>query len=339
MEKTKTRKQSIGKALILAILLCSMLVPYTTTAEEGPPSGSTVHGYVWPIVANEAIQGFSQQHAITVELRESPATPAAPGLGTEAVPIGLDGLGEFTIGDVPPGDYVLYIGRPGYLARYMNVTIPDSEPGTMELEPPSSGTAENGVFTLLWGDCDGSGAIDDDDISMIMELWNVNANDPNYDPACDLDADGRIDNSDALLLMMYYGYTCADYAGSDGLDTTITPISGILNSTVKLALSQGYEYRVPIIAKNIESFSGTAISISFDQTALKLITMAEQTYGGYGASAGVIPGTGITITSVSPGIITFTFDAAIPQNETWSGIITVLKFEALTNGASTVYVE
>ena len=314
------------------------ILPCTTSAEEEPPPfNKTLHGYVWPIAANEAMPGLNQQHTVTIELRADPATPASPELSVEAVPAGSAGFGEFTIEDVPPGDYVIYIGRPGYLARYMNVTIPDSGPGTIEIEPSGSDPMDNGVFSLLWGDCDGNGIIDDDDIDMINELWNASAYDLNYNPACDPDASGRIDNSDALLLMVNYGKKSTDYAGSENI--AINPATGILKSTVKLALDQGYEYRIPIIARNIETFTGKTISVSYEQTELKLITIAEQVYGAYGATTGEIPGAGISITSVSPGFLTFGFDAVIPQNGTWNGIITVLKFEALVNGASTVYVE
>ena len=337
MAKMKVGNRYVSKILILSILLCTFIVPFTTTAEEGPGTDSrSVHGYVWPMVTEEAIPGLSQQHAITVELREIYATPAAPGLSTAAILADLDGTGEFTIGDVPFGDYVLCIERPGYLARYMNITISDADPDVVELEPPESANTENGVFMLLYGDCDGNGTIDDDDIAMTIGLWNVSANDPNYDPACDLDGNGRIDNSDALLLMLDYGKTSGDYAGAS--DFEITPTTGVLNSTVKLSLSQGYEYRVPIIAKGIETFAGKAVTVTYDQTALNLKTIAEQKYGEY-TSTGTIPGTGITVTSASPGNITFTFDATIPQGGTWSGIITVIKFEALKNGSATVYVE
>jgi hypothetical protein len=170
----------------------------------------------------------------------------------------------------------------------------------------------------------------------VKELWNVSANDPNYDPACDLDANGRIDNSDALLLMMRAEAYAGDYPGAEDVDF----LSGQSNisSKVKLALSQGYEYRVPIIARNIESFDGMKISIKYEPDAVALKTAAEQVFGCF-TKLGEISGTGINITATSPGIIELTCGASIQQDPSGTKILTIVKFVALKNGATTVYVE
>ena len=332
---SKKNMRTVGRILILSVLSTLFLLPNTMVI--GAANGvKTVHGYVWPMVTQDWIPGLMERHDIVVELRETFHTPAAPGLSAAATQTDSDGNGEFSIEDVPPGDYVLVIKRPGYLARCMNVTISGSDPDVIELSPPDTDPMDSGVFVLWWGDCDGDLTIDDDDLLMLQGLWNVSASNINYDPACDLDGNGRIDNSDALMLMMRYGYSSVDYAGAEGVDFSLG--SGIVNATVKLALSQGYEYRVPITARNVTSFTGKAITITYDQAALELRTVAEQVYGKY-VSTGVVPGSMITITSISPGVVVFTYDAAIPQGSVWSGVISVLKFEALTNGATTVHME
>jgi len=332
---SKKNMRTAGRILILSVLSGLFLLPNTMAV--GSANGvKTVHGYVWPMVTQDCIPGFAEQHGIVVELRETFQTPAAPGLSAAATQTDSDGNGEFVIEDVPPGDYVLVIERPGCLARCMNVTISSSGPDVIELEPPDTDPMDSGVFVLWWGDCDGNLTIDDDDLLMLQGLWNVSANSLNYDPACDLDGNGRIDNSDALMLMMRYGYSTVDYAGAEGVDFGLG--SGIVNSTVKLALSQGYEYRVPIVARNVASFAGKAITITYDQTALELWTVAEQVYGKH-VSAGVVPGSTITVVSISPGVAILTFDAAIPQGGVWSGVVSILKFKALTNGATTVHIE
>ena len=288
------------------------------------------------MAAGDLAPALAALHEVTVELRGTFLTPAAPGLAAVAAPAGSGGAGEFTIEDVPPGDYVLVIMRPGYLTRCMNVTVPGQGSGAVELAPPGADPMDDGAFVLWWGDCDGDLAVGDGDILMMQGLWNASANDARYDPACDLDANGRVDNSDALMLMERYGYSAGDYAGAGDVD--FQSGQGIAGSTAKLALTQGCAYRVPVTARNAASFAGKQVTVTYDQTALKLITAAEQAYGTY-ASAGAIPGSGATVASAAPGTIVLTFEADIPQGGTWTGLITIIKFEALKNGATTVLIE
>ncbi|MCL2496157.1 MAG: InlB B-repeat-containing protein, partial [Clostridiales bacterium] len=167
----------------------------------------TITGFVWPMVTNDKGLGesFLRKHDVVVELRSTFRTPAAAALSTKAVLVDAsEGLGKFTFENVPFGTYVLYIKRPGYLARAMMVTVSDSSPPVIELAPPSvvnpppNVRPDNGVFRLWWGDCSDDRRVDNQDIMMIMELMQlmVNAFSPLYDPACDLNADGLIDNED-----------------------------------------------------------------------------------------------------------------------------------------------
>jgi hypothetical protein len=329
---TKKHKDAAKKALIMITIIGLALLPNTlpAAADDGN-AARTVHGYVWPMATQGLAPGFLEMHAVTAELRETFQTPARAGLSATAVLTDGSGKGEFTIENVPYGDYVLVIQRPGYLARCMNVTISGAGPGAVELAPPDDGA---GVFNLLYGDINGDLVIDDEDLAALMGNWNAGVNSPGYDPACDLDANGRVDNSDALLLMEHYGSYAGDYPGA--WDVDFLAGQSIVGSTVKLALYEGCEYRVPITAKNIGAFAGMAVT--YDPSALKLKTAAEQVFGQF-TSAGGIPGTGITIASASPGIIKLAFDTAAPQGAAWTGIVTVLKFEALRNGATTVSIE
>jgi hypothetical protein len=292
---------------------------------------------VWPL-ATQATPGLSEQHRVTVELRETFQTPAPAELRTTAELVDSSGKGEFLIGNVPFGEYVLVIQRLGYLVRCMNVTISDSDPDVIELAPPDTDHTDNeaGVFNLWYGDINDDLSIDDDDLLNFWDHFNVSVYDPEYDPACDLDANGRIDNSDALLCMHFCGYYAGDYPGAENVDF----LSGqsIISSNVKLALSQGYEYRVPIIARNIGSFAGMVVTVRYDPDALALKTAAEQVFGKF-ASPGKIPGTGITITAASPGVIELSCDSSVQKGEMGSTLLTVLKFEALRNGAATVFIE
>jgi len=180
----------------------------------------TVTGFVSPMVANDRGLGdsFLRKHDVVVELRPTFRTPAAAELSTTAKLVNTSGLGQFTFENVPFGNYVLYIKRPGYLARAMLVTVSAADTPVKTLAPP--GIADNNIFNLWWGDCNGSGRVDNEDILMIMEQMNlkVNALSPLYDPACDLNADRLVDNEDILMVMENWNKIAADYPGTEGVD-------------------------------------------------------------------------------------------------------------------------
>jgi len=185
-------------------------------------TGTTVHGRVWPIVTRDLDIGdsFLRKHDIVVELRPTFNTPAAPGLSITAnlMPNSIwDDIGEFTFNNVPPGDYVLYIKRPGFLVRPMNVTIPATT-SVHELRPP--GTAENGIFELWWGDCNDDMRIDNADVQMILELMSVRANALNsyYVPDCDLNVDGLIDNADIQAVLEMWNRYVLQYPGAGNVN-------------------------------------------------------------------------------------------------------------------------
>ncbi|MCL1976364.1 MAG: isopeptide-forming domain-containing fimbrial protein [Firmicutes bacterium] len=196
--------------------------PVTTIVKD--KNYRAVHGFVWPMVVDDlsdlGVTGFLEMHAITVELRPTFRTAADPALSTKAVVVGnpLDEKGEFTITNVPFGQYVLYIHRPGYLARAMNITISASDPDIIELTPP--GQADNGVFNLWWGDCNGDLLIENRDVMMIIELMDMNVDvfDDKYNPACDLNADGVIESKDVMRVLEMWNRDIWDYAGADDID-------------------------------------------------------------------------------------------------------------------------
>ena len=186
----------------------------------GTRDTATVTGQVFPMAVNNWGFGnsFLELHDVVVELRPTFLTPAAPALSTKAELISYSGYGEFTFEDVPFGDYVLYIHRPGYLTRAMLVTLDQSSPAVVTLTPP--GTSEGGVFRLWWGDSNDDLTIESKDYMMILELeeQNVIYPDPRYNAACDLNADGHVDTADILMLFTYWNKNIYDYPGAQDVD-------------------------------------------------------------------------------------------------------------------------
>jgi hypothetical protein len=181
--------------------------------------GRTVTGFVAPMATDDlGLPDFLKMHDIIVELRPTFRTPAAPALSTLSVLQNSSGLGKFTFENVPLGSYVLYIYRAGYLTRAMKVNITNTSPATVELRPP--GTEDNGIFNLASGDTNNDLIIENKDYMMILELIgeDVDVNDPRYNPACDLNADGIIDDLDLLMVYARFGMVIWDYAGAGDID-------------------------------------------------------------------------------------------------------------------------
>jgi hypothetical protein len=183
-----------------------------------------ISGLVFPMAMEEIWgvgNGFLSKHDIVVELRPTFLTPAPPELSTKAVLMNSLGLGQFTFENVPFGNYVLYIKRPGYLARPMLVTVNEASPAEIKLAPPDP--AENGIFRLWGGDCNDDGLIDNVDIIMIFDLMalHVNALDSRYTSVCDLNADGFIDTKDFQIAHGNWGKNIMDYPGTEGVDPFI----------------------------------------------------------------------------------------------------------------------
>ena len=182
---------------------------------------ATVTGKVWPLLSGDIWgigESFVRSHDVTVELRSTFLTPASSALSTKAVLLDNSGLGEFTFEDVPFGEYVLHIKRAGYLARAMTVTVTESSPEIISLQPP--GMADGGVFRLWWGDCNDDGRVDNEDILMILELMNngVNGFHHFYYAGCDMNGDALIDNEDIQMVLEMWNKMLLDYPGSDGIN-------------------------------------------------------------------------------------------------------------------------
>jgi len=183
--------------------------------------GRTVTGKVWPI-QDVDLWGlgstFMRKHDVVVELRSTFLTPAPANLRTTAVSTGLSAQGSFTFTNVPNGNYVLYIKRPGYLIRAMPVTINDASPSVVTLAPP--GTAEGGIFRLWWGDCNDDYRIDNDDVLMIIERMGmgVNAFHSLYTAACDMNGDGLIDNDDIQMVLEMWDRNILQYPGASSVN-------------------------------------------------------------------------------------------------------------------------
>ena len=87
---------------------------------------------------------------------------------------------------------------------------------TVQLNEGAVGAiTSDGLFTVehvpiedrLEGDVNGDNSVDRLDLLKLVLTYNKNSGDPGYDPAADLDSDGRIDKNDVIILWRNFGAT------------------------------------------------------------------------------------------------------------------------------------
>ena len=104
--------------------------------------------------------------------------------------------------------------------------------------------------------------------------------------------------------------------------------------SIGLGLQKGRAYYLPLEGSGIQSFKDVAITVSYEDSALRLADAAAHLPGVHaapGAAAGEL-----AILSCGAGEIALTFGKQIPAGKEWSGLITMLKFEALKDGETQV---
>jgi len=257
-------------SFVLVLCLCSLGNAAASPNAESADT-RTVTGFVWPMAVDIWNLGpsFLALHDVVVELREDFNTPATV-LKTIAVPNSTgSSLGEFTIENVPYGDYILFINRPGYLLRTMDVNVSALDPAIIELEPP-----DDDVFNLWWGDCNGDFVVNTDDTTMILNLWNVMYGDPSYNAACDLDADGRIDNTDLMMAIERLGYTSRQYPG---VSDTFPPIPDMIIMDLEIDSEWLYYYDVIIDHDSRTGFAHIILEATANVIFIPVLKYADGT--------------------------------------------------------------
>lgn len=76
------------------------------------------------------------------------------------------------------------------------------------------------------GDINGNGVVDDNDVDIFEEAWGSHPGDPNWNPKCDLNKDGKIDVVDVAILGRHYGMRQGDV---EPVDTILTSKAGLAN--------------------------------------------------------------------------------------------------------------
>jgi len=118
-------------------------------------------------------------------------------------------------------------------------------------------------------------------------------------------------------------------AGVNAQDPELTPVTRDITANTDFVVMCSFD--------NITSFSGITFEITYDPAKVTLVDFAAQTTEA-NVSVGAVAGTDLEILShnTSTGELTFSVDKAITSGETWSGTLTILKFNALVTGSTTI---
>ena len=123
------------------------------------------------------------------------------------------------------------------------------------------------------------------------------------------------------------------------LTATITLNIGTGGSReLTLSVITGRTYRVSLSARKISTFDQVTYTVTYDDEVLQIADLCAFTHEKE-TTTGVVDGTGITITSVSPGEIQLTINKTIPSGFQWWGVLNIFEFTALTTGQATITIQ
>lgn len=94
-------------------------------------------------------------------------------------------------------------------------------------------------------------------------------------------------------------------------------------------------YEVPLRVNDITSFTGRTYTLTYNSSVLEPIDLCMFT-NTKEIVAGIIPGTGITISEASAGKVVIIVDKAIPSGKKWSGVINTVQFKIKTAGGPNI---
>jgi len=104
---------------------------------------------------------------------------------------------------------------------------------------------------------------------------------------------------------------------------------------IPLSVTTNNTYYVSVTADGVSSFLGQTYTLTYDPNVLEIADLSALTWEKE-LTAGVIPGTGITIISVSGGEIVFSVSHTIPGGNILSGVINTFIFKAISSGDTTI---
>ncbi|MDR0490701.1 MAG: dockerin type I domain-containing protein, partial [Oscillospiraceae bacterium] len=175
------------------VLLTKTITVIQAGMEGGDtPSGSKVIG---------KIKSYNPKNPITIRLLKNGKVAYTATIQSGA------GYGQaeqsFTIPGVAPGTYSLVITKPAHTKFTVQTVVVGGEDVDLEQD----GRPEVRLMSLLCGDINGDGMINNADLAILWMSYNYNRATGNAsNPLCDLDGDGMVNSADLAILWMSHNY-------------------------------------------------------------------------------------------------------------------------------------
>jgi hypothetical protein len=109
------------------------------------------------------------------------------------------------------------------------------------------------------------------------------------------------------------------------------------SSSVTKNITANNEFVFICALHNVTSFDGKVFKIIYDPLELTLVDFAAQTPE-LNLAAGIVPNTDLQILAHIPqsGILIFQVNKSIPLYQSWSGMITIIKFKAKITATTSI---
>ncbi|MCL2565441.1 MAG: fibronectin type III domain-containing protein [Defluviitaleaceae bacterium] len=132
----------------------------------------------------------------------------------------------------------------------------------------------------------------------------------------------------------------SDNVGEWSSPITVSTLRGpsALYSEILLNAQNTAVYEIVLSGDNVFFDGDTVFNITYDPEVIRLLDFASQVPGAH-TGVGVIPGTNIQILSISSGNIEFRFLQQLRDDQVWSGIFTIARFQALRTRSTTIVFE
>ncbi|MDR2928956.1 MAG: hypothetical protein LBV41_12275, partial [Cytophagaceae bacterium] len=210
-----------------------------------PPEAELLTGKVSPIVYDDLGKGktFLKGYDTIVELRKTGELETTF-MQTIAAPDTTTGVGTFSFENVPAGEYGLFLSRPGYLLRTMDVTVVKS--ATTTLKPPNN----EEIFSLIPGDINANGVVDDADSQIYMHSMEYENKSGSALFKTDFNGDGTLDESELDTLI-------------DNMGAEFTSYPGALNYT-DLAFLQNEPEKFSLAKQGAETVTGKVAPVAYN---------------------------------------------------------------------------
>ncbi len=198
----------------------------------------------------------------------------------------------------------------------------------------------------LEGDLNDDCIVDISDIMMVVSAWGMQAGQPGWNPALDLDGSGVIDINDIMIVVNHWGETCggalatSGQAQSLGASESIERPDGVQTATMRFAPLNGVAplfegtYEVQLNVEQVQDLASFESAVTYDAKQLQLESV---TFGDWLASSGrQVIHLGPEIDNVAGRVALGAISLGAAPGVNGDGVLATLRFRVLAPGDATL---